>query len=91
MEKALFAVDELTGLIVAVALVRPSKSILDVKVKSVKKKWKDKAFARGVSREEIERGAHDLGIELSEHIAIVLSAMQGIAEELELLGEKKHL
>jgi putative nucleotidyltransferase with HDIG domain len=89
MEKALFAVDELTGLIVAVALVRPSKSILDVKVKSVRKKWKDKAFARGVSREEIERGASEIGVELSEHIATVLSAMQGIAEELELLGEKK--
>jgi putative nucleotidyltransferase with HDIG domain len=84
MDKALYAVDELTGLIVAVALVRPSKSIMDVKVRSVKKKWKDKAFARGVHREAIEAGATDLGVELNEHIATVLSAMQGIAEELGL-------
>jgi len=84
MEKALFAVDELTGLIVAVALVRPSKSIMDVTVKSVKKKWKDKRFAAGVNREDIERGAKELGVPLDEHIAIVLEAMQGIAEELGL-------
>ena len=86
MEKALFAVDELTGLIVAVALVRPSKSIMDVKVKSVKKKWKDKAFAAGVNRKDIEEGAAELGVELSEHIATVLEAMQGIADELGLAG-----
>ena len=86
MDKALYAVDELTGLIVAVALVRPSKSIMDVKIKSIKKKWKDKAFARGVHREAIAAGAADLGVELNEHIAIVLSAMQGIAEELGLVG-----
>ncbi len=84
MEKALFAVDELTGLIVAVALVRPSKSIMDVKVKSVKKKWKDKAFAAGVNRQDIEQGAAELGVQLSEHIATVLEAMQGIADELGL-------
>ena len=84
MDKALYAVDELTGLIVAVALVRPSKSIMDVKLKSVKKKWKDKAFARGVHREDIERGAATLGVDLNEHIATVLSAMQGIADELGL-------
>ena len=84
MEKALFAVDELTGLIVAVALVRPSKSIMDVTVKSVKKKWKDKRFAAGVNRKDIERGAEELGVPLDEHIAIVLEAMQGIAEELGL-------
>ncbi len=87
MEKALFAVDELTGLIVAVALVRPSKSIMDVKVKSVKKKWKDKAFAAGVNRQDIEEGAAELGVDLSEHIAIVLEAMQGIADELGLAGQ----
>ncbi len=87
MAKALYAVDELTGLIVAVALVRPSKSILDVKVKSVKKKWKDVAFARGVHREEIEAGAADLGVPLDEHIAIVLEAMKGIADELGLRGQ----
>lgn len=84
MDKALYAVDELTGLIVAVALVRPSKSIMDVKIKSIKKKWKDKAFARGVHREAIEEGAADLGVSLNEHIATVLSAMQGIANELGL-------
>jgi putative nucleotidyltransferase with HDIG domain len=87
MEKALFAVDELTGLIVAVALVRPSKSIMDVKVKSVKKKWKDKAFAAGVNRQDIEEGAAELGMELSEHIATVLEAMQEIADELGLAGQ----
>ncbi len=84
MDKALYAVDELTGLIVAVALVRPSKSIMDVKIKSIKKKWKDKAFARGVHREDIEKGAADLEVDLNEHIATVLSAMQGIADELGL-------
>ena len=88
MAKALFAVDELTGLITAVALVRPSKSILDVKLKSVKKKWKDAAFARGVNREDIEQGAAELGVDLNEHIALVLSAMQGIAEELGLAGRE---
>lgn len=86
MEKAIFAVDELTGLIVAVALVRPSKSILDVKVKSVKKKWKDKGFAAGVNREDVERGAELLGVPLSEHIGVVLTAMQGIADDLGLAG-----
>ncbi len=87
MEKAIYAVDELTGLIVAVALVRPSKSLLDVKVKSVKKKWKDKGFAAGVNRQDVEEGAEMLGVELPEHIGIVLAAMQGIAEELGLAGK----
>jgi putative nucleotidyltransferase with HDIG domain len=86
VEKALFAVDELTGLIAAVALVRPSKSVKDATVKSVKKKWKDRAFAAGVNRTDVEEGAADLGIELSEHIAVVLEAMQGIADELGLAG-----
>ncbi len=86
MEKTLFAVDELTGLITAVALVRPSKSVKDATVKSVKKKWKDKAFAAGANRADIEAGAADLGLELSEHIAVVLEAMQGIADELGLAG-----
>ncbi len=86
LRKALFAVDELTGLIVAVALVRPSKSIMDVKVRSVKKKWKDKSFAAGVNRRDIEEGAAALGVELSEHIGVVLEAMKGIAAELELDG-----
>ena len=86
LRKALFAVDELTGLIVAVALVRPSKSIMDVKVSSVRKKWKDKSFAAGVNRQDVEEGAAALGVELSEHIGVVLKAMQGIAAELELDG-----
>jgi len=84
LKKAIFAVDELTGLIVAVALVRPSRKIADVKVKSVKKKWKDKSFAQGVKREMIEKGASELGIPLDEHIQIVLKAMQGISERLGL-------
>jgi putative nucleotidyltransferase with HDIG domain len=86
MEKVLYAVDELTGLLVAVALVRPSKSILDVKLKSVRKKWKDRAFAAAVSREDIEHAATELGVDLEEHIQIVLEAMQGIAPELGLSG-----
>ena len=87
-DKALFAVDELTGLITAVALVRPNKSLLDVDVKSVKKKWKDKAFARGANREDIERGTADLGIPLDEHIQVVLDAMKEIAAELGLQGDR---
>ena len=84
LKKCVFSVDELTGLIVAVALVRPSKKLADVKVKSVKKKWKEKAFAAGVDRELIERGAEELGVELAEHIETVLKAMQGISEKLGL-------
>ncbi len=84
LDKTLYAVDELTGLIVAVALVRPSRKIQDVKVKSVRKKWKDKAFARGVDRECIERGARDLGIGLDEHIQDVLDSMKRISTELGL-------
>ena len=87
-DKSLFAVDELTGLITATALVRPSKSILDVKVKSIKKKWKDRSFAAGVDREEVEEACADLGVELwEEHVPLVLNAMQGIADELGLAGE----
>lgn len=86
MEKTLFAVDELTGFISAVALVRPSKSIMDVEPSSVRKKMKDKAFARAVSREDIVRGAEELGVPLDEHIAFVTRAMQGIARELGLEG-----
>ena len=87
LEKTLCAVDELTGLITAVTLVRPSKSIHDVEVKSVRKKWKDKAFAAAVSRREIEEAAADLGVELWEHVGVVLEAMQPIAGELGLEGE----
>jgi len=86
--KALYAVDELTGLISAVALVRPSKDIRDVtEIKSVKSKFKDKAFAAGVHREEVTQGAEGLGVELwNEHVPLVLEAMKGIAAELELDG-----
>jgi len=84
MAKTLFAVDELTGFIIAVALVRPSKKIHDVSVKSVKKKMKDKAFAQGVKREDIVQGAQDLGILIEEHIEIVLKAMQSISNQLGL-------
>jgi putative nucleotidyltransferase with HDIG domain len=88
MEQALYAVDELTGLIIAVALVRPSKDIRDVKLKSIRKKWKAKAFAPGVNREEVEAGTVDLGIELNEHIQIVLDAMKEAATELGLAGQE---
>lgn len=85
MEKALFAIDELTGLITTTALVRPSKKIADVEVKSIKKKWKDKGFAAGVNREEVELGTKELGVDLwEEHVPMVLHAMQGIAEDLGL-------
>jgi putative nucleotidyltransferase with HDIG domain len=86
MEKTLVAVDELTGFLIAVTLVRPSRSILDVNLKSVKKKWKDKAFAAPVNREEIEHAAGALGISLDEHIQVVLDAMQSNADTLGLSG-----
>ena len=86
LEKTLFAVDELTGLIQAVAYVRPSKDIRDVKIKSVKKKWKAKQFAAGVNRADIEQGAADLGVDLWEHVGRVLAAMQDIAAELGVDG-----
>lgn len=88
MAKALFAVDELTGLITATALVRPSKSVHDVDARSVRKKMKDKAFARGVSREDIMLGADELGVPLDEHIAFVIGAMQRVADDLGLSGER---
>lgn len=86
LEKTLYAVDELTGLISAVALVRPSKSVRDVKLKSVKKKWKNTAFAAGVSREIIQQGAEMLEVDLDDLIQHTLTAMQGKAEELGLSG-----
>jgi putative nucleotidyltransferase with HDIG domain len=87
MEKSLSAVDELTGLIAAVAFVRPSRNIADVQVSSVKKKWKEKAFAAGVHRDEIERATVELGVPLDEHIGVVLKAMQENAAELGLDGK----
>jgi putative nucleotidyltransferase with HDIG domain len=88
MEKALVAVDELTGFLVAVALVRPSKDIRDItKIRSVKKKWKDRSFAAAVNREEIEHACQELGVDLwTEHVPMVLEAMKGIAPELGLAG-----
>ena len=87
MEKALFACDEITGLITAVALVRPSRSLIDLTPKSVKKKWKDKAFAAGANRDEMEQGAAEFGVELWEHVGNVIEAMRVIAPELGLAGE----
>ncbi len=87
MEKSLVAVDELTGFLIAVALVRPSKSILDVELRSIKKKWKDKLFAAPVSRQEIENAAEALGVPLDEHIQIVLDAMKANAAALGLEGQ----
>ena len=86
LEKTLYAVDELTGLITATALVRPNKNIADVTVSSVRKKWKDKAFAAAVDRTEIEHAAAALGVPLDEHIGVVLQAMQAIAQTLSLDG-----
>jgi len=86
LEKVLYAIDELTGLVVTTALVRPSKSIMDVKVKSVKKKWKDKRFAAGVDRSIIEKGAQMLGMEVSDLIADTIAGMQEIAETIGLKG-----
>jgi putative nucleotidyltransferase with HDIG domain len=86
MEKALYACDEVTGLVTAVALVRPSRSLLDLEPSSVKKKWKDKAFAAGADRDEIQKAASEFGIELWEHVGNVITAMRSIALELGLAG-----
>src|SRR5213594_1899567 len=88
MEKALFACDELAGFITACALVKPGKSLSEVEAKSVRKKMKDKAFARSVNRNDITTGAADLGVDLEEHIAFCIEAMKGIAKELGLEGGK---
>ena len=85
-EKVLFACDELAGFITATALVKPSKSLAEVDAKSIRKKMKDKAFARSVSRDDIVNGAADLGVDLDEHIAFCIEAMRTIAEELGLSG-----
>jgi len=86
LEHALFACDELAGFLTACALIKPSKSIYDVETSSVKKKLKDKAFARGVHREDVYKGAEELGIPLEEHIALCIEAMRSIAPELGLAG-----
>ena len=86
MENVLYAIDELTGLVTAVALVRPSKSLADVKPKSVRKKWKDKSFAAGADREVIQKGAERLGVELAELFSDVIAGMQEAASELGLDG-----
>ena len=86
MARALFAVDELTGLVTATALVRPSKSVHEVDAKSVRKKMKDKAFARGVNRDDVVNGAADLGVDLDWHIQFVIDAMRARAESLGLAG-----
>ena len=86
MEKALFACDEITGLITAVALVRPSRSLYDLEASSVKKKWKDKAFAAGANREEMQLGAQEFGVELWAHVQNMICAMSAIAPILGLEG-----
>jgi len=86
LEKTLYAVDELTGLVVAVSLVRPSKSVHDVKVKSVMKKWKDKSFAAGVNREVIEKGAGMLGVELRDLVEDTIMGMRDVADAIGLAG-----
>jgi putative nucleotidyltransferase with HDIG domain len=86
MEKTLFACDELAGFITATALVKPSKSLAEVDAKSIRKKMKDKAFARSVNRDDIVNGAADLGVDLDEHITFCIEAMKGIAAELGLAG-----
>ena len=86
MEKALLACDEITGLVIAVALVRPSRSLSDLEVSSVKKKWKDKAFAAGADREQIAAAAEEFGVELWEHVGNVILAMRPIGAQLGLAG-----
>jgi len=91
MEKVLYAIDELTGLIAATALVRPSKSVLDIKAKSVKKKWKDKSFAAGADRSIIQKGAEILGIELSELLTDTIIGMRLVAAEIGLQGNNPNV
>jgi putative nucleotidyltransferase with HDIG domain len=86
LEHTLYACDELAGFITAVALVKPGKSLAEVEAKSVRKKMKDKAFARSVNREDIVKGADELGVDLSAHISEVIAAMQSVADELGLRG-----
>lgn len=89
LEKGLFACDEITGLITAVALVRPSRSLYDLEASSVKKKWKDKAFAAGANRQEMELGAQEFGVELWKHVENAIIAMRQIAPQIGLEGNLK--
>ncbi|HSU15490.1 HD domain-containing protein [Longimicrobium sp.] len=86
LQRTLHACDEITGLITAAALVRPSRSVMDLEAKSVLKKMKDKAFAAGVDRDDVRKAAEDLGVELSDHVQFVIEAMRGVAPELGLQG-----
>ena len=88
LAKVLYACDEITGLVTAAVLVRPDKSIEGLELKSLKKKFKDKAFARGVAREDVRRGAEELGVDLWEHVQFVLDAMKGRSESLALDGSR---
>jgi len=90
MERALFAADEVSGFVIAVALVKPSRALVDVDVASVKRKMKDKAFAKGVRREDIVKGAAELGVALDDHLAAVIAALQGVAPQLGLDGARGH-
>ena len=89
LDRTLRACDEVTGLITAAALVRPSRSVMDLEAKSVMKKFKDRAFAAGVDREDVELAARELGVDLKEHIQFVIEAMRGVADELGLGNEEK--
>ncbi|MGH2605466.1 MAG: HD domain-containing protein, partial [Anaerolineales bacterium] len=86
MQKALYGCDEITGLVTAVALVRPSRSVMDLEVRSVRKKWNDPRFAANVDREDIERGASEMGVELWTHVGHVIDSMRSVAGELGLAG-----
>ncbi|WFA10166.1 HD domain-containing protein [Tissierella sp. Yu-01] len=87
VEKVIYTIDELTGLVLATALMRPSKSILDMEAKSVKKKWKQKSFAAGVDRDIIEKGVEMLGMELNDVITETIKGMRNVAEEIGLKGD----
>jgi putative nucleotidyltransferase with HDIG domain len=86
MDRAIYAVDELTGFVTAVALVRPNKSLAEVDVAAVRKKMKDKGFARAINREDITKGADQLGVELDEHIAFVIESLKPVAPQLGIAG-----
>lgn len=87
LDRALLACDEITGLVTAAALVRPSRSVMNLEAKSVMKKFKDKSFAAGVDRDEVRHAAEEFGVDLREHVQFVIQAMRGVAEELGLAGE----